>query len=780
MKNNRKSSNLVKRLFERTTASNAANIQPQKAKRLYKNMKFSEVFLLLTLLILTVLGSYPLISSSNAAQIITGLQPTQIFADAEPVQKSINLDDVQSGELLMRTDAGINSAILLSTDIKIDIASAVSRTIVSQRFINTSEFWAEGVYVFPIGKDSAVDTLKMRIGDRFIEGKIKEKKVAKASYEKAKEEGKKASLIEQQKPDLFTNTIANIGPGEIVTVQIEFQTKLAPDNGVWEIRVPLVSAPRYEPKSLLLKSFFKRTKFSKFGSANPVINAAFNENSDVIIPDPTELINPVEISINLKPGFEMGALDSPYHEVSLQNISADHKKIQTQGPISSDRDFVLTWRAKDKDVTASLFTEKQYDLHHFLLTLNPPLEIKNQKPTKREIIFVLDISGSMSGEPLRQAKAGLAMAIKRLKPTDKFNLVFFSDKTWSYTDKPIQATSLEKRRALAVVHRVETEGGTEMYPALDYSLTNFTKSNTDLKQLIFLTDGGISNEEAMLELIARKLHKTRLFTIGIGSAPNSYFMSRSAEIGRGAHLYIGKQSEISTKMGELFRKIENPAVTDLKLKLPRGFNAEYYPNPLPDLYLGDPVSIAMRGYKPVGSATLEGKFNGQDWSIDVPFDRAVNHPGIAKVWAREKISNLERDWIAQSATGDQLHSIDNKLLRTALNYGLVSRLSSLVALDVTPTRPLQVSLKTTKIKTAIPHGWDQKQFDFSYEDVLPPSLQKSDLPFAKIYKASLSNQSQTYALPKTALNWKLKVLMALAALSFGILLLWISSRGSNA
>ena len=167
-------------------------------------------------------------------------------AEYSPKQPSINLDDVESGQLLMRSGNKLSSAILLSTDIKIAVAGTSSRTIVSQRFINTSETWAEGVYVFPIGENAAVDTLKLRIGEKFIEGIIKEKFEAKVIYDEAKAEGKKASLIEQQKPNLFTNNIANIGPGEVVVVQIEFQSKLISKDGTWELRVPLVSAPRFD------------------------------------------------------------------------------------------------------------------------------------------------------------------------------------------------------------------------------------------------------------------------------------------------------------------------------------------------------------------------------------------------------------------------------------------------------------------------------------------------------------------------------------------------------
>ena len=257
-------------------------------------------------------------------------------ATAEVPQVSINLDDVESGQLLLRSDNAVSSAILLSTDVKINIAGTISRTVVSQRFINTGETWAEGVYVFPIGETAAVDTLKMRIGDRFIEGPIKEKKAAKIAYEKAKDEGKKASLIEQQKPNLFTNTIANIGPGEIVTVQIEFQTKLSPRNGFWEMRVPLVSAPRYTSQPIL-----QQVKFNASGFAENDLNSSFNEAKDVKFTDNIEIVNPVEITIDLKPGFAVGSIESQFHEVDLQEISKDHHKIELTGPVSSDRDFVL-------------------------------------------------------------------------------------------------------------------------------------------------------------------------------------------------------------------------------------------------------------------------------------------------------------------------------------------------------------------------------------------------------------------------------------------------------
>ena len=248
---------------------------------------------------------------------------------------------------------------------------------------------------------------------------FKEKKAAKIAYEKAKNEGKKASLIEQQKPNLFTNTIANIGPGEIVTVQIEFQTKLSPRNGFWEMRVPLVSAPRYPSQPIL-----QQVEFNASGFAENDLNSSFNEAKDVNFSDDTEIVNPVEITINLKPGFAIGSIESQFHEVDIQEISKDHHKIELTGPVASDRDFVLKWTSKNKGVETSLFQEQKNGSEHYLLTLTPPFEISNTQTPEREIIFVQDISGSMSGEPLRQSKLGLEMAIQRLTPKTNSILSF--------------------------------------------------------------------------------------------------------------------------------------------------------------------------------------------------------------------------------------------------------------------------------------------------------------------------------------------------------------------
>ena len=692
-------------------------------------------------------------------------------AEYSPKQPSINLEDVESGQLLMRSGNKLSSAILLSTDIKIAVAGSSSRTIVSQRFINVSETWAEGVYVFPIGENAAVDTLKLRIGEKFIEGIIKEKFEAKVIYEEAKAEGKKASLIEQQKPNLFTNNIANIGPGEVVVVQSEFQSKLISKDGTWELRVPLVSAPRYD-----ISVIEEKIEFGSSGFSNKSINADYNENIDVKILDEKELFNPVEILIDLNTGFDLNSVKSAFHKVNIDKLSNGHHKISLPGPISSDRDFVLRWTAKDKDTQTSLFKETQGNQDHLLLTLNPPLTNKNKYSPNREIIFIQDISGSMGGEPLRQSKIGLEMAIKRLKPSDKFNIVLFNDRYSSYAENPVLATAKERDKAIRYVRRLNSYGGTEMYPALKYALKNFKSEKSVLKQLIFLTDGAVTQESKLFSLINKELQTARLFTIGIGSAPNSFFMSRAAELGRGSHIYIGDMDEISNRMTDLFGKIENPVITDLELILPKGFEAEVYPNPLPDLYAGDPLSIAIRGKNASGIAKVIGKIGNQKWVARVTLDQGSDQIGIAKLWAREKISNLERNRISLSPNASQKAHIDSELLQTALNYGLVSRLTSMVAVDITPSRPQGINFDTSKLKVAIPNGWDATQFEYNYKEIIPQRLQKMSSNNELLITANLIQKSEMYSLPQTALNWKSSILFALFSTLLGAIILIIIGR----
>ena len=701
-----------------------------------------------------------------------------VCSQVKGAEGSFDLSDITSGQLLMRSDTSLSSAILLSTKVDIDISGTISRTKISQRFINTGNQWVEGVYVFPIGENAAVDRLKMRIGDRFIEGTIKEKEKARQVFETAKSEGKKAALIEQTRPNIFTNTVSNIAPNEIVIVQIEYQQKLMPKDGRWELRIPLTVTPRYKSSGLSQYLQFlaevssdKDMTLTQVSSA-PEIPQKYPRNG--------EIINPVDITVNLDPGFKIENVSSPYHDIGQRQISASNHKIFMVGPVESNKDFLLRWSSESNEAGVSIFKEKHAGLEHAVLTLMPPQNLSTDAVPSREIIFVQDLSGSMSGQSLEQSKLGLELALERLKPTDSFNMVFFSDKFSSYSAQPVRATPIEINKALAVVRRLRTDGGTEMYPALSHALDNFSATAGTLRQLIFLTDGAVDRETALFSLIAKKLGNTRLFTIGIGSAPNSYFMTRSAEIGRGTSIQIGEIDEVAQRMDELFAKIENPAITDLTITLPEGINSETYPNPIPDLYAGDPVSISLRAKSLIGEAIVSGKKGDANWSISVPLEQFSEHNGVAKLWAKDKITSLENRSLSSFLPDTDQNKIKTEILKTSLSYGLVSSLTSLVAVDTSPSKPDGIKLSQERIASALPYGWDEHVFDLekNHDPIL--NFYRKQTTQASIHQASLKMQSSEISLPDTSLNWKINILVGLAITLLGLSFLSCSRVRKNA
>jgi len=644
----------------------------------------------------------------------------------------MTLDEVGAGQLMLRTDTPGRylPAPLVSTDIDIAVTGPILRATVTQRFLNPADAWVEGIYAFPLPENSAVDGLRMRIGDRFIEGRIEEREEARRVYEEAREAGQRAALVEQERPNLFTNSVANIGPGEAIVAQITFQQALEPRDGQWELRMPLVVAPRYAPDPVIQLVEFGRDGWQL---RDPVPD---RERIDPAIADPRSeplgtIRNPVELTVDLAPGFAIAGVESLAHEVTITAPDPDRREIALTGPVPADRDFVLRWQAAFDEAEARLFLEPTDEGQHMLLMLAPPAEHADTDPRPREVIFVQDISGSMTGASIEQARAGLVRGLERLRRADRFNIIVFNDQFAAYVDRPIPASAENVANAIEAVSGLVAEGGTEMYPALDLALTDATPSDERLRQVIFLTDGAVGNEAEMLALIGRKLGRSRLFTVGIGSAPNSFFMRRAAEMGRGAHVYIGALDEVEARMAELFAKIENPAITDLSLDLPEGLVSETYPTPLPDLYSGAPLTLALRmmGEEPPrGTARLIGQRAGAPWQLEVPLDEALPRPGVAKLWAREKIASLEALRFSPDLPAGSGEAVDAELLDTALAYGLVSRLTSLVAVDLTPARPEDSPLSPREVALNLPDGWDPAAFLFEEgETVAVPLIEDAVL-----------------------------------------------------
>jgi Ca-activated chloride channel family protein len=617
----------------------------------------------------------------------------------------VRLSEINEGALLLKTvDHGVYiPAPLVATDVTLDVSGPIVRAIITQRFENPSDAWVEGTYVFPLPEDSGVDRLRMQIGDRFIEGEIHERQEARRIYEEARAQGQRASLMEQERPNMFTTSVANIGPGETVIVQIEYQDVARLNNGSFELRVPLAVTPRYIPQAsdFLLVSTDSRN--------DDGVADAHRITPPMMLPEgePDDTLRlPVSISIDLKPGFELGEVGSRFHSTIVDRSSADQARITlADGPIPANRDFVLSWRPANESIpSAALFTEQWNGDTYLLAQIVPPASLGADIPRRpRETIFVIDNSGSMSGASMRQAREALIWALERLEPTDRFNLIRFDNTMEQVFPSAVDATKANVDRALAFTRRLDAEGGTEMLPALRAALVDHTPNDRDhVRQVVFLTDGAIGNEAALFAAIDHGIGRSRLFPVGIGSAPNTYFMSRAARMGRGTFTHIGQVSDVAEQMEILFTALERPVMTNLDALFPQDALAEIWPAMMPDLYYGEPVTLTARLDRAEGAMIIEGELAGSRWHQQLSLADTQSASGVVTLWARNRIRSLEE---TRFQGADQA-SIDQAVLRTALDFHLVSRLTSLVAVDATPARPVNETLIDRDVPLMVPDGWD--------------------------------------------------------------------------
>ena len=607
---------------------------------------------------------------------------------------------VTEGTLLWRS-AQQETAVpapLLATDVQLRATGMVVRAVVRQQFTNPSADWAEGVYVFPLPEDAAVDHLKMTVGDRVIEGVIQERAAAKAAYTQARREGKRAGLVEQERPNVFTTSVANIPPGAAIGIEIQYQQSVRYDGGRFALRFPMVVGPRYVPGTPVPGS-------SGLG---------WSPDTDAV-PDASRItppvehpargaINPVSLRVELDPGVPLAGLQSPSHAIHTRALSAGRYEIELQqGSVPADRDFQLVWTpSAGAAPAAALLTEPKGDEVFALLMVMPPAQtaVDNDR-LPREVVFVLDHSGSMAGASIEQARAALVLALARLRPTDHFNVIRFNHRTDSLFAgaRPADRANLDAARRY--VDAIRADGGTEMLGALERSLEGSEQSGR-LRQVIFLTDGAVGNEARLFQAIRERLGDSRLFTIGIGSAPNSHFMREAARLGRGTFTYIGNPTEVKDKMTGLFRKLESPALADVRLELPGAPDAEILPAPIPDLYVGEPIVAAIRTRLLPAEAVVRGRFGSTPWQTQVPLRQAAPGAGLPAHWARARIAALLDQRRAGAPDDDVRHAV----LDVALRHHLVSPYTSLVAVDVTPARPGDAPLTTHAMKTNLPHGWE--------------------------------------------------------------------------
>ena len=592
--------------------------------------------------------------------------------------------DMPAWGLQLLGERSNTTELALDTDVRLDITGLVARVEITQRFTNHGMDWAEGIYRFPLPDDAAVDRLRIRVGDRLLEGEIQEKEAARETYRAARDAGQTATIVEQQRRNQFETRLANIGPGEAIEISIGFLQNVSYSDFSYHLRLPMTFTPRWEPGHSAM--------------TNPVL---LSSTAPLLEPAAAGAGHRLSLKAMLVSAGRFAAIESRYHDVDIRQVGNGYT-IELLNPDElSDRDFELSWTpALQSRPSAALTTFNEGGSVYALLMLAPPLA-DSITPQAREVILVIDTSGSMEGPSMEQARAALEHALGSLEANDYFNLVQFNSDTERLFDRSVPVADDTLRKARKFIGRLGANGGTDMAPALEMALSQAETPGL-MRQVIFITDGAVGNETELLQQVARDLGASRMFTVAIGHAPNGWFMRKAAEIGRGSYVHIGKPEEVAEQMSALWGRIKLPALTDICVDW--GEAAEYYPEVIPDLYAGEPLWLLARLPAEPAMIGLCGNLNGRDWTLEVNgFDAVSSEPGddnLAKLWARKKIEALE-DGLMFGADPELTRL---EITGTALDYGLLTRHTNLVAVDRTPRRSEAEALMRSEVPGLLPAG----------------------------------------------------------------------------
>jgi len=567
---------------------------------------------------------------------------------------------------------------LKHTDVKGKVSGYIATVEVVQQFQNPFGEKIEAVYVFPLPENAAVNEFIMVIGDRRIRGIIRERQEAERIYVEARRQGHVASLLTQERPNIFTQKVANIEPGKQIDVHIKYFNTLAYADGWYEFTFPMVVGPRFNPPcSTDGVGAVGRGHAGLSGQATEVQYLKPNERSG----------HDVALAVDLDAGVKIEEIACASHAIEKSRSGSEKLHVQLS-PLDNipNKDFVLRFRIAGETIKSALVTHRDERGGFFTLILYPPQSLEHVKRAPMEMVFVLDCSGSMNGQPIAKSKEAVKRALRQLGPDDTFQVVRFSVGASQLGPNPVPATSENVQRAIAYVDALQGEGGTMMIEGIKAAL-DFPHDRRRLRLVSFMTDGYIGNEAEILGEIHNRLGDARIFSFGIGSSVNRYLLDRMAKLGKGAVAYIGLSDDSTKAVDRFYDCISHPALTDVQIDWGKMEVSEVYPRRVPDLFVGRPIILTGRfqgttrtAIRVTGCVSLSEK----EIRIPVEFDRAApTHPGIACVWARKRIEDLYGRMIIRPY--DTNRGLPGEIKQVALQYGLMSAYTAFLAVDSTRT-----------------------------------------------------------------------------------------------
>lgn len=574
---------------------------------------------------------------------------------------------IQGPQLIFaHPDNSKHIALPLDITLNIEVNGLVAYAQIKQVFINPYNIELEGKYQFPLPENAAIKHLKVKVADKEIIGQIMEKKAAKAVYERAKERGKKASLVQQQRPNLFTNNIANIPAQSTVVVTLDFIMPVTFNLNQLSLKLPLAMTARYQSENYQKSPAQQDTDFIP-------LQAKVLANSQA------------SINIVLNAGASVATITSNSHNIKTKALTGDqasHLITLTEEQTIANSDFELNWRLQPNQKPQVIsFTEQIGSEYFTLLTFFPP-SVDQTTTLARDIIFIIDTSGSMQGNSMVQAKASLQEAILKLNTNDSFNIIAFDDSVKLLFPDTNMASRRNIGQAQQFINNLQADGGTEMYRPLSQALVMAKAQQQTVKairQVIFITDGAVANEFELMQLLDGAQRNFRLFTVGIGAAPNGYFMKKAAQFGRGSYVFIKNNNEVQSQMSALMSKINHPAITNIDLMFDNQVHQEVdvYPKRIADLYIGEPLQIAIKSKLPITSVQVMGDSAESPWYQQVIIDDSHSSRGISTLWARRKIESL-LDSLVTGADKDQVKS---EVISTSITHQTLSPYTSFIAVE---------------------------------------------------------------------------------------------------
>ncbi len=606
-----------------------------------------------------------------AAMLVVAAAAAVAADDDAVTQGALRYTDPDSGEA--------RELPLEHTDVLARVSGTVAEVTVTQRFANPLGTRLEAVYVFPLPDRAAVDDMSMKIGERVIRGEIHRREEARRIYDEAVARGHLAGLLDQERPNIFTQRVANLSPGEAVEVVIHYVEDLHFDHGTWRMVFPTVVGPRYVP-------------------GRPVGRTGDGWSPDTDrVPDASRITPPVlrpgersghdiSIRVELAPGFAIRALGSSSHEIVTGRPARNHALVElAPRDRIPNKDFVLTWSTAAAAVESAVVAHRTDELGYLTLILQPPAEPRPEQVVPREVVFVIDSSGSMSGEPIAACKQLVRRALRGLGDDDTFRLIRFAGDSSVFDPDALPPTRANLERALSWLDGLRGGGGTEMLAGVRAAL-EAPKDPYRLRMVMFLTDGYIGNETEILGRVGEVLGDARIFAFGIGSSVNRYLLDRLAEAGRGVAEYLRPGEPSDVLVSRFSERITDPVFTQLELDWGGLEVVDVEPAALPDLFAGQPLEVHAR-YRSGGrgTVTLRGWAGTRrlelQQRVDLP-SRTADNAAQARLWARSRIARLE---MAKVRAGDSGPLVE-EITELALAHRLMTAYTSFVAVDRSTVR----------------------------------------------------------------------------------------------